>query len=387
MKNVGFLNLPGWKNQLQEILVRMGREDLLKLPLLGRENSDNAWSAFDQDEFFSLVHTGVSFNGNPVRSLPQKVITNDATLAINRIKNGLEADTYYSAAIGGTFPFLNMLCDYCISKPVKIFVQNDAFAGFVLSTMEKESSSFEEAICDARWKDLTDDNSNLSLHGIVSRNRLVLQIAEIFGCFIEPEQISCVGINNISKLDIDIAKNQGNSIRLLGIAEYDGSSLKAITEPCLIPERYFLAQTRGGSEIIYAKTADGQSHVYACPGASAETVVRGIVRDIDQLGVNTKKKLVKAENIEELKSRFYVRFNIVNLTSTLAELLHAFEIAGVEIDEIYQPDVSYETTDGNLFIICTDYTTRTQLNKTLEAINKNIKLASLKACFRIIDRG
>ena len=387
MKNVGFLNLPGWKNQLQEILVKMGREDLLKLPLLGRENSDNVWSAFDQDEFFSLVHTGVSFSGNPVKSFPQRVITNDATLAINRIKGGLASDTYYSAAIGGTFPFLNMLCDYCISKPVKIFVQNDAFAGFVLSTMEKEGSSFEEAICDARWKDLTDDNSNLSLHGIVSRNRLVLQIAEIFGCFVEPEKISCIGINNISKLDIDIAKKQGNSIRLLGIAEYDGSSLKAITEPCLIPERYFLAQTRGGSEIIYAKTADGQSHVYACPGASAETVLRGIARDIDQLGVNTKKKLVNAEGVEELKSRFYVRFNIVNLTSTLAELLHAFEVAGIEIDEIYQPEVSYETTDGNSLVICTDCTTRTLLNKTFEAINKSIKLASLKACFRIIDRG
>lgn len=387
MKNVGFLNLPGWKKQFQEILVKMGRKDLLKLPLLGRENSDNAWSAFDHDEFFSFVQAGVAFNGNPVRDLPQRIITNDAALAIKRIKNGLDSDTFYSAAIGGTFPFLNMLCDYCISKPVKVFVQNDAFAGFVLSTMEKEGKSFEEAICDARWKDLSDDNSNFSLHGIVSRNRLVLQIAEIFGCFVEPEKVSCIGINNVSKLDIDIAKELGSSIRLLGIAEYEGSSLKAMTEPCLIPERYFLAQARGGSEIIYAKTADGQSHVYACPGASAETDVRGIVRDIDQLDVNSKKELVRIEKVEELKSRFYVRFDIINLTSTLAELLKTFELAGVEINKIYHPNVSYETLNGGSLVICTDCTTRTTLDKSLEAINKNIKLASLKACFRIIDRG
>ena len=53
MRSAGFLNLPSWKERFQEILIKMGRSDLLKLPLLGRENSDNTWSAFDKEEFYS----------------------------------------------------------------------------------------------------------------------------------------------------------------------------------------------------------------------------------------------------------------------------------------------------------------------------------------------
>ena len=73
--------------------------------------------------------------------------------------------------------------------------------------MEKEEKGFEEAVCDARWKESSDDNSNFSLHGISCRNRLVLQIAEIFGCFVDPDKILCKGINNLDKKDVAIAKN------------------------------------------------------------------------------------------------------------------------------------------------------------------------------------
>ena len=387
MKNAGFLNLPSWKEQLQEILIKMGRKDLLKLPLLGRENSDNIWSAFDKDEFFSLVQTGIYFTGRPVSDFPKKIITSNASLALKRLRNNLAKDTFYSAAIGGTFPFIKILSDCSISKPVKFYVQNDAFSGLVLSIMEKEGKSLEEAICDARWKEASDDNSNLSLHGICCLNRLALQIADIFGCFIDPEKILCRGINNLSNTDINIAKELGLSIRLIGVSEYDGSSLKVISEPCIMSDRYFLAQARGGSEIIYLKTDDGQSHVYACPGSSYESIVRGICKDLDNSYNKENKELKIINEIADFENRFYLRFSLINLTDTLSELLKIFVHSGIEIEKIYQPKVSYETSEGEQLVFSTSYITRKKLNTALDTISKKLKLASLKADFRIIDRG
>ena len=387
MRSAGFLNLPSWKERFQEILIKMGRSDLLKLPLLGRENSDNVWSAFDKDEFYSLVQTGICFTGRPLSDYPERVITSNASLALERLKKNLAKETFYSAAIGGTFPFIKILSDCSISKPVKFYVQNDAFSGLVLSIMEKEGKSFEEAVCDARWKDNSDDNNNFSLHGISCLNRLALQIAEIFGCFIDPEKILCRGINNLSNTDIDIAKELGLSVRLIGIAEYDGSSLKVVSEPCVMPGRYFLAQARGGSEIIYLKTEDGQSHVYACPGASQESIVRGIVKDLDFSSCNENKDLKFIDEASDFENRFYLRFNIINLTDTLSELLKVFARANIEIEKIYQPKVSHETTEGEQLVVFTNPITRNKLNSAVEIISNKLKLASLKADFRIIDRG
>lgn len=387
MKSAGFLNLPSWKERFQEILIKMGRSDLLKLPLLGRENSDNTWSAFDNDEFLSLVQTGICFSGRPVSYFPEKVITSNASLAIERLRKNKFKDTFYSAATGGTFPFIKILSDCSISKPVKFYVQNDAFSGLVLSIMEKENKSFEEAVCDARWKENTDDNSNFNLHGICCLNRLALQIADIFGCFIDPTKILCRGINNLSSTDVEIAKELGLSIRLIGVAEYDGSFLKAIAEPCIMPHRYFLAQTRGGSEIIYLKTEDGQSHVYACPGSSYESIVRGIVKDLDSSSRQDNKELEVINEISDFENRFYLRFNLINLTDTLSELLKIFARTNIEVEKIYQPKVSHETTEGEQLVIFTNPITRNKLNSAVETIAKKLKLASLKADFRIIDRG
>ncbi len=387
MKNAGFLNLPSWKEQFQEILIKMGRKDLLKFPLLGRENSDNTWSAFDKDEFFSLVQTGICFSGRPVYDFPKKVITSSSSLALERLKKNLFKDTLFSAAIGGTFPFLKILSDCSISKPVKFFVQNDAFSGLVLSIMEKEGKSFDEAVCDARWKENSDDNSNFNLHGICCLNRLALQIAEIFGCFVDPDKILCRGISNLEKSDVSIAKELGMSIRLIGVAEYDGNSLKVIAEPCIMPVRYFLAQARGGSEIIYLKTEDGQSHVYACPGSSYESIVRGIVKDLDMFSSQEKQELRVINEISDFENRFYLRFNLINLTDTLSELLKIFAHSGIEIEKIYQPKVSHETTEGEQLILFTNNISRKKLNSALEVVSENLKLATLKSDFRIIDRG
>ncbi|MBQ2592233.1 MAG: hypothetical protein II567_02980 [Candidatus Riflebacteria bacterium] len=387
MRSAGFLNLPSWKERFQEILIKMGRSDLLKLPLLGRENSDNTWSAFDKEEFYSLVQTGICFTGRPLSDYPERVITSNASLALERLKKNLSKNTFYSAAMGGTFPFIKILSDCSISKPVKFYVQNDAFSGLVLSIMEKDGKSFEEAVCDARWRINSDDNNNFNLHGICCLNRLALQIAEIFGCFINPDKILCRGINNLSNTDIEIAKELGLSVRLIGVAEYDGRSLKVIAEPCVMPGRYFLAQARGGSEIIYLKTEDGQSHVYACPGSSQESIVRGIVKDLDYSSCHENKELKIIDEVKDFENRFYLRFNLINITDTLSELLKIFARTNIEIEKIYQPKVSHETIEGDQLVIFTNPITRNKLNSAIETIANKLKLASLKADFRIIDRG
>ena len=164
MKNAGFLNLPSWKERLEEILIKIGRKDLLKLPLLGRENSDNVWSAFDLDEFLSLVQIGIYFTGRTIKDFPKKVVTSNASLAIERLSQKLYTDTFFSASLGGIFPFVKILSDCSSSKPVKFYGQNDAFSNLVLYIMEKENKSYDEAVCAARWKDESDDKGRVEFN-------------------------------------------------------------------------------------------------------------------------------------------------------------------------------------------------------------------------------
>jgi len=391
MKSAGFINLPEWKRRLQEILSSLGREDALKFPVLGRENAEKTWMALDSGDFFAAVQTGIHFaGGNNIKKLPENVITTDAELAIKRLLEGKHRQTFFSAAIGGTFPFQRIICsEYAVARPEKIMVQNDAVTSFVLSRMEKEGKTLEQAIHEAQWEKLAGGNPSQNLHGMVSRNRLILQIARIFGRIVRPEDVFTAGINTLSVDDVRIAAELGFSIRLLGIARYQEGAIKAIVEPCMIPTRYLLAQTRGGSEMIYVRTTDGMTQFYACPGTSPEIQVRGILSDLydESRAVD----LTTPDRIEPFADHFYLRFNIVNLTDTMAQLLQMLNRNGIEIEKIHQTSVavSRETSDtaGYAVILITSRTTRDNLEKALGQIAGQVKLAGLKACFRYIRQA
>ena len=62
-----------------------------------------------------------------------------------------------------------------------MLVQNDAVISYILSRVEYGKKSLEEAIYESQWEKISDEKPFKNLHGIVSRNRFILQTAEIFG--------------------------------------------------------------------------------------------------------------------------------------------------------------------------------------------------------------
>ncbi|EKD81802.1 MAG: Homoserine dehydrogenase [uncultured bacterium] len=393
MQSVGFINLPAWQADLQKILTNLGREDLLRIPVLGRENVEKPWVAFESGDFFAAVETGIHFAGNGnLKRLPATVITTDAELAINRLLHGDYQKTRFSAAVGGIFAFLRTVADdYAVGCPDKLFVQNDSVAGYILSKMETVGKTLEEAIHEVQWEGIATDNPSQNLHGIVTRNRLILQIASVFGLIIRPETVNTLGISTLSCEDVTIARELGCSIRLLGLAQVDSDRVCAVVEPCLIPSVFLIAQARAGSEIVYLQTTSGNSHVYSGPGSSYETQVRAILSDLVSCTIKQPQIAIHEGAVEDFSDSFYLRLSLINMNDTLAQILQLFNRAGVEIDKIHQPahQVSRETAEAarqNLVLI-TGKTRRIVVEAILTQISEQIRLASVRSCFRFIRRA
>ncbi len=393
MQSVGFINLPSWQAELQKILTRFGREDLLRIPVFGRENVENPWVAFESGDFFAAIGTGIHFEGAAASDrLPEKVVTADAELAITRLLSDSSQNTFFSAATGGAFAFLRTIsAEYAVGVPDKLMVQNDSIAGYITGQMETTGKTLEEATHAAQWENIASGNPSKNLHGIVTRNRLILQIASVFGVIIKPEALRTLGINALSSEDVTIARELGCSIRLLGLAQLETGRLRAIVEPCVIPSGYFLAQARAGSEIIYLQTTTGNAHVYSGPGTSYETQVRAILSDLEPCAAQRSQISVYNDNIEDFSDSFYLRFTMINMNDTLAQILQLFNRAGVDIEKIHQPSilVSHETPGAgrqNLVII-TNRTQRSIIESIMLQIGEQIKLANVRACFRFLQRS
>jgi homoserine dehydrogenase len=389
MNCAGFLNLPDWQEKLQKILTDLDRQDLLRSPVLGYESVDNPWVAFDAEDFFAAVETGILFQGAyKAGRFPGKLVTADPETALNRLKAGKYKTTFYNAAIGATFPVLSLFSGkFEVGKPQKIFSQNDSVAGFILSLMEAKNCNLEKATYDAQWEKIAPGNPNFHLHGIVTRNRLALQIMETFGCLVPWEKIPTYGVGSLSIDDVKIARTLGCSIRLLGLAEKTDTGIKASVEPCMIPVKYFLAQARGGSEIVYVQNEDGQSQVYACPGTSHESIVRGILTDLEEPMQKTGSVNI-SDTLEKFSDRYYIRLNLINLSDTLSMVLQIFAQSAINIESIIQPEgeVSRETENkvSLPLVLITAPTEIEKLQSVLEEIKDKVKLASVSSFFRYI---
>ena len=108
---------------------------------------------------------------------------------------------------------------------------------------------------------------------------------------------------------------------------------------------------------------------------------------MDYSSCHENKELKIIDDVKDFEKSFYLRFNLINITDTLSELLKIFARTNIEIEKIYQPKVSHETIEGDQLVIFTNPITRNKLNSAIETIANKLKLASLKADFRIIDRG
>ena len=384
MKNFGFLNLPTWQEEFRELLVKRAKEDVLRVPVLGSEDLERPWKSLEEDDFFSTIDFGIAFfNQQEVKKWNKPLVTSDLDVAIDRIKQGLYAETFFRAATGGSFSVLSLANSFLWHQPDTLIIQNDAVASFVLSKMEKENKNLEESIREAQWKDVASENPNKNLHGIITRNRFSLQIAEIFGEFIAPENIDTFGINTLSLKDIFITKKMGYSIRLLGIAKKNVDNLCVCVEPCIIPEKYFLAQAKGGSEILYIKESNGESHVYACPGESKESTVKALLADIYEPTKKHKNFKILNHN-SSLPGNFYFRVSINKSNLSILQLTTAFLKYDVKIKKLeYSEEV--DKKGFQQIILLTDITERKIVDKISEMILKDIPSASVESIFRFIQ--
>jgi hypothetical protein len=155
----------------------------------------------------------------------------------------------------------------------------------------------------------------------------------------------------------------------------------------MIPVKYFLAQARGGSEIVYVQNEDGQSQVYACPGTSHESIVRGILTDLEEPMQKTGSVNI-TDTIEKFSDRYYIRLNLINLSDTLSMVLQIFAQSAINIESIIQPEgeVSRETENkvSLPLVLITAPTEIEKLQSVLEEIKDKVKLASVSSFFRYI---
>lgn len=142
----------------------------------------------------------------------------------------------FEASVGGGIPIIRPINnDLVANKITKIDGILNGTTNYILTQMNENGTSFEDALKDAQERGYAEANPSADVEGLDAARKIIILSSLSFGKCIPPEKISCKGITDITVKDFEVAKALGYTIKLIGHSEQINGKIYASVAPRFVP--------------------------------------------------------------------------------------------------------------------------------------------------------
>ena len=299
----------------------------------------------------------------------------------------------FEASVCGGVPIIRSLKEGLIANKIsKIYGIFNGTSNYILSSMDKDSKSFEQVLTNAKKLGYAESNPNSDLNGDDVSSKLKILSSLCFNSFLS-NNIYVEGIKDIDKTDIDNANKLGYKIKLLGFAELINNIVYQRVHPTLIKKKSYVASIDGvlNAVIVDGKPV-GQSTIQG-EGAGAAATTSALVSDISSIlrgnvkfpfSVPTKeRKKLKYGDIADRFFSSYLRFEVIDKPGILSKITSIFSKNKVSIKRLVQnPNKNKKSSS---IIIITHKSKDKSLNKILNEVARKKFIRKKPKLIRIDD--
>lgn len=158
--------------------------------------------------------------------------------------------------------------DYYADINIKLPKKLNGTTNYILTKMHDDGTSYAEALQQAQQKGIAETNPLLDVSGMDSACKLLLLSNSLLQTEYTLEDVSIRGIENVSKQDIQTAKEKGKQIKLLARAYTDDDGkVQLEVQPYAVDPNHSLAIVIGTEKGITFYT-DTMGSVSSIGGAS-----------------------------------------------------------------------------------------------------------------------
>lgn len=289
---------------------------------------------------------------------------------------------YFEASVGAGIPLIKSLREGLVAnKFYNILGIVNGTSNYILSQMSHNNCTFGDALNEAKLKGFAEKNPTLDIEGIDSAHKLILLVYLCFGRLVSLDDIFIEGIRDVSLADINYAKELGFQIKLLAIAKKENAELEVRIHPTLIPKDHLLSSVSGIFNAIYLSCDLAGNLLFYGPGAGQLSAASAVVSDLVDLAQDSKagmfrstlniipdKSIKKLRRIDEIESRYYIRFMTLDRPGVLAKISGVLAKFGISIASVTQKEKRRSQVVPIVMII--HEAKEKQLRQALEIINR-----------------
>jgi homoserine dehydrogenase len=188
-----------------------------------------------------------------------------------------------SAVMSGT-PVLSTLVDGLAGAvPTALRGLLNATANFILTRMAG-GESYEAALAEAQRLGLAERDPAADVQGHDTMAKVMILSALVFGRQLRPAQVTCQGITDVARSEIDRAASAGGRIKhvaTLGFPDPDGSGeIIARVQPELVGHDDPLVNIGGSTNAVVCTASPIGEVMISGPGAGPQLAGQGVLSDV-----------------------------------------------------------------------------------------------------------
>lgn len=312
------------------------------------------------------------------------------------IANGV--DLAFEGSVGGGIPVIRVLREALASDwIVRLEGIVNGTCNYVLSRMRSDGLALEDAVREAQVKGYAEADPSLDVDGHDAAHKLVVLAMLAFGARIEAGRVPTEGIRGVEPIDHRFAERFGFVIKHLAIGCDRGEGVELRVHPALVRRDTQLANVNG---VLNAIALEGRAlgpTLLSGRGAGDLPTAVSVVADILDVararlsgvsGLATRGIQVGVREltpIDDVRGRYYLRFNVHDRPGVLARLAGALGTAGVSIEQMVQEGGAGSSGVAVDIVMLTHEAVERDVRRALDDIAKSGVVASAPRLIRIQD--
>ena len=206
-------------------------------------------------------------------------------------------------------------------------------SNFILTRMASRGMEFSRALGEARRNGLCEANASLDIDGHDAAQKLAILGSLAMGKWLPPAEVHREGIGGIEREHLVEAQEQfGYVLRPLAIFKHAGARVEARVHPTFVPKAHPLASVEDEFNAILITAETAGSVLLVGKGAGAKPAASGVISDVIGLAraihqgghegmlvpLRPTRERVRVAPIEEVESKFYLRFSVIDRPGVLS---------------------------------------------------------------------
>jgi len=290
----------------------------------------------------------------------------------------------FEASCAGGIPIVQTLKESLAGDEiVKMLGIMNGTANYILSKMtDNKGLTFDAALAEAQDLGYAEADPTFDIEGHDTAHKLCVLIRMAYGVDYPYSKLPIQGINEVTSLDIEFAREFKYRIKLLAhVMNVDGK-LEAGVHPALVPHTYLLARVGGNYHAVRLEgnavgpiMLHGQGAGDLPTGSAVLADIMSLVRKIndgctcpDNTGFGNRKiEMADILPPEQSESKYYFRFTVADRTGVMAAITKAMSDHGISIAQAVQR--GEVGSEGVALVMITHETSAKAADAIIEEVN------------------